>query len=110
MNSDWYTSRYFFILCLALLLLIAVFQKELAELEWISIVLFVSLGLFVVLNIVMLFFDSRFERAKETKDWWVPESGIDSIGALAVISTGYGYQLNFFIIYQSLKVKTNNVY
>ena len=52
LGSVWYTSRYFFVLILAALLIIVILKKELAELEWISIVLFVSLGLFILMDFV----------------------------------------------------------
>ena len=52
LGSDWYTSRYCYIVILGVFLLIVVMKKELAELEWVSIVLFVSLGLFIISNFI----------------------------------------------------------
>ena len=52
LGSDWYTSRYLYVVILAALLIIVILKKELAELEWISIVLFVSLGLFILMDFV----------------------------------------------------------
>ena len=61
LESEFYTSRYFFVLILAVLLIAVILKKELAELEWLSIVLFVSLGLFILCDMIQLFIDPRFE-------------------------------------------------
>ena len=52
LDSEFYTSRYFFVLILAVLLIAVILKKELAELEWLSIVLFVSLGLFILCDMI----------------------------------------------------------
>ena len=52
LNSIWYTSRYFYILILAGLLSLVILKKELAELEWISVVLFICLFLFILLSFI----------------------------------------------------------
>ena len=46
---------------LAVLLLPICLKKELAELAWVSYVLFISLALFTVVNFIMLAFDSHFD-------------------------------------------------
>ena len=99
LDSDWYTSRFLYIIILAAFLVIVILKKELAELEWISIVLFVSLGLFVLLNIVQLFFDNRFVAAQRTEEFWYPNKELDTIGALSVVMLAYAYQQNIFIIF-----------
>ena len=52
LNSEWYTSRYFYILVLAGLLAPIILKKDLAELEWVSVVLFICLGLFILLSFI----------------------------------------------------------
>ena len=52
LDSEFYTSRYFFVLILAVFLMGVILKKELAELEWPSIILFVSLGLFILCNMI----------------------------------------------------------
>lgn len=59
-SGTWYTKRYFFDIILAALLLLVVLKKELAELAWVSYVLFTCLGFFVVMNFIELCFDTRF--------------------------------------------------
>ena len=56
--SVWWTHRWVYSLPLAVLLLPVVLKKELAEFAWISYILFVSLGLFVLTNFIELVFKS----------------------------------------------------
>ena len=48
----WYTSRWFYATILAACLLPVVLKKELAELKWVSCVLFIGLLIFVLLNFI----------------------------------------------------------
>lgn len=52
LDSIWYTSRWCYSVPLSIILLPVVLKKELAELAWISYVLFTSLGLFVIVNLI----------------------------------------------------------
>lgn len=52
LNSVWYTSRYFYVLTLAAVLIPVVLKKELAELKVVSVILFVGLGVFVILSFI----------------------------------------------------------
>jgi len=52
LDTVWYTSRYCYSIPLALILMPVVIKKDLAELSWISYVLFTSLTLFVLLNFI----------------------------------------------------------
>jgi amino acid permease len=61
LDSVWYTSRWCYSVPLAVLLIPICLKKELAELSWISVLLFVSLGLFALLNFIVLVFDKNFE-------------------------------------------------
>lgn len=47
----WYYDRYFYVLILGVLLAPVILKKELAELEWLSYVLFGAIGLFVLTNL-----------------------------------------------------------
>lgn len=92
LDSEWYCSRYFYVLILAALLTVVVLKKELAELEWISIVLFASLGLFIIMNFIQLVFDKRFFGVSNQKDFWTPTVELESISALSVTMFAYAYQ------------------
>ena len=76
---------------LTVALLFIILKKELAELGWVSLVLFVALGLFILMNFVQLVFDKRFERATFEKSFWEPQIKYDTIGALSVMMVAYGY-------------------
>ena len=91
LDSVFYTSRYFYILILAAFLIAVILKKELAELEWLSIVLFVSLGLFILCDLIQLFFDNRFVSAPVSNDFWVPTKELDTISALSVTMLAYSY-------------------
>ena len=110
LGSDFYTSRYFYILILAAFLTVVILKKELAELEWLSIVLFASLGLFILCDVIQLFFDSRFIPATVEKDFWIPTKELDTISALSVTLLAYSYQQNVYLIFSALKTKTNEEY
>ena len=56
----WWCERFFYVLLLALALLPVIVKKELAELEWLSWVLFASIGLFIITNLWQLEFDKNF--------------------------------------------------
>ena len=71
------------------MLLFVILKKELAELEWVSIVLFVSLGLFIVCDIIQLLFDNRFEQAEMTSEFWKPSYNINAITSLSVMWSAY---------------------
>jgi amino acid permease len=51
MMDVWWCERFFYVLLLAVALAPVILKKELAELEWLSWVLFGSIGLFIVINL-----------------------------------------------------------
>ena len=73
LDEVWYTSRWCYSVPLAVVLLPIVLKKELAELAWISYVLFGSLTLFVVANLVQLCFDPHFDPLGIDTDIFVPK-------------------------------------
>ena len=95
---------------LAIFLLIVVLKKELAELAWISYILFVSLAFFTVANFIQLTFDSRFDAEGLNTDSLKPKYGWGTISALSVTMLAYSYQQNVFPIYSELRDKTNEGY
>ena len=95
---------------LAVILLPICLKRELAELTWISMVLFVSLGLFVLCNFIQLTFDSNFDPQGISTEILSPKASWQTISALSVTMLAYSYQQNVFPIYSELKVKTNETY
>ena len=95
---------------LAVLLLPICLKRELAELAWISYVLFISLTLFVICNFIMLTFDSNFKPEGITTEILTPKLKWGTISALSVTMLAYSYQQNVLPIYAELKNKTNEEY
>ena len=92
LDTIWYTKRWFYSVPLACVLLPICLKRELAELAWISYVLFVSLTLFVILNFVMLVFDSNFEAEGISTDILKPKLSWGTVSALSVTMLAYSYQ------------------
>ena len=89
-ESSFYTSKWFYVCIIAALLLPLVLQKDLAELKIISYILFVSLFLFVFVNLGELLFDPRFV-SEPRSNIWVPKFGIELIQALSITLVAYSY-------------------
>lgn len=106
-NEVYYTSKWFYDLILAAALFLVILKKELAELAWVSYVLFVSLALFVILCFVLLVFDSRFTPATVGSDFWSFKLETTTISALSVTMLAYSFQQNVFPIFVELKHKSN---
>jgi len=49
--NKWCYERYFYVLILAAALTPVILKKEIAELEWLSFVLFGAIGLFILVNL-----------------------------------------------------------
>ena len=95
---------------LAVLLLPICLKKELAELAWVSYVLFISLALFTVVNFIMLAFDSHFDPEGLNVDVLKPKIEWETISSLSVTMLAYSYQQNVFPIFSELRNKTNAEY
>ena len=92
LDTIWYTKRWCYSVPLAIVLLPICLKRELAELTWISYVLFISLTLFVICNFIMLTFDSRFEPEGINTDILTPKLSWGTISALSVTMLAYSYQ------------------
>jgi hypothetical protein len=58
--DEWYYKRFFYVLLLAGALTPIILKKELAELEWLSFVLFGAIGIFILINFYQLEFQKGF--------------------------------------------------
>lgn len=111
LEAVWYSSRYFYVLILGAVLTPVVIKKELAELEWLSIVLFVSIGLFILVNLWELTIDPKFVPIDSTaKEYYSPKVTYQLISSFSIVLVAYSYQQNVFPVYSSLQVKTNEQY
>lgn len=91
MGSIWYTSRWCYSVPLAFILIPIVLKKELGELAWVSVVLFASLGLFVICNLTQLAFDKNFAPEGINTTILTPKIELGTISALAVTMVAYNY-------------------
>ena len=61
LGDVWYSSKTVYVIALGIGLGPIVIKKEIAELEWLSILLGVSIVIFVILSLWLLLIDPRFE-------------------------------------------------
>lgn len=95
----WYCTRYFYVLLLSASLTPIIIKKELAELEWVSLVLFSSIGIFIISNLWQLEFATEFQPAGFS-NCWKPNKGFPRfLSAVSVTLVAYSYQTNLFPIY-----------
>ena len=103
-------KRWFYVLLLGVPMTFFVLKKELAELEWLSYILFGSLGTFILLMIWLLFVNDEFTDQANglSSDVWLPNQGVSRvITAVSITLVAYGYQQNIYPIYNNLKLKSN---
>ena len=90
-GDTFYCSKWFYVAILAVALIPVVLKKELAELEWLSIVLFVSIFLFL-LCIFLLLVASDYEGRPDDTDIINPKKPWDILNGFAPILVAYSYQ------------------
>lgn len=90
-----------------------VIKKELAELEWLSILLAVAVLIFGILTLVLLIKDDytpTIPNPYENRSIWWPILDWGALSSLSTLMVAYSYQQNVFPVYESLKEKTAEVY
>jgi len=106
-KENFWSSRILYILILAGLLVIPLLQKELKEIKMVSVVLFLSIGLFLVLMMLQLIMDGSALNPDEDRSiYYRVHWNLKLMTAFGIILTAYGFQQNLFPIYQSLAIKT----
>jgi len=75
MGDTFYCVKWFYVLILAAMLTPIVLKKELAELEWLSVILFVSIFLFLLCILLLLVATPKFPGMPEDSDLIYPKSG-----------------------------------
>jgi hypothetical protein len=77
---------------IGILLTPVVIKKDLAELEWLATLLFISIGIFIFMSLYLLLFDSNYIVDPTASDnIWAPKSGSATFGAFCTIMVAYGY-------------------
>ena len=85
-------------------------QKELAELEWLSLLLAGSIVIFIVMSLVLLLIPSFPSTAPTFKSLILPDERWVTIESFCTIMVAYSYQFNVFPVYDSLKEQTQKEY
>ena len=89
-GEAWYSSKLVYLAALGLGLSPIIVKKELAELEWLSILLGVSIVLFVLLSLSMLLFDKSHDNPPLTP-MILPKMEWESISGLCTVMVAYSY-------------------
>lgn len=74
-GDTFFCDKWFYVLILASMLTPIVLKKELAELEWLSVILFASIFLFLFCILLLLVATPKFSGMPEDSDLINPKSG-----------------------------------
>ena len=77
---------------IGLVLTPVVIKKDLAELEWLATLLFISIGIFILMSLYLLLFDPNYTVDQMApNNNWAPKPGSATFGAFCTIMVAYGY-------------------
>lgn len=107
-NTDnFLTSKQCYILILGLVMVLPLLEKELKEIKAVSVILFLSIGIFCALMIVQLEFDgSNLNPDESYSVYYQIKFSLSMMNGIAVMLCSYGFSQNLFPIYQSLEDKS----
>ena len=88
----WYSSKPVYLLFVGITMLPIVVKKEVAELKWLAWLLSFCIGIFILMSLILLVFDSRYtvDPTIVSNIWW-PKKSINTFGAFCTIIVAYGY-------------------
>lgn len=90
-DEIWYTSRTVYVLGLGVLLIPVVLKKELAELEILSVILFASIGIFILSVFILLVFQPGVVKPEVDSQFWLPTFGPSLVSGISVCCVAYSY-------------------
>lgn len=103
----WYSSKPFYLFLISASLLFVVIKKDLKEVSILATLLVVSIGIFILCSLVLLILNGEAAiNPLADNDIWVPKKSGETLGAVCTIFVAYGYQINVFPIYDSMKEQT----
>lgn len=96
-------------LILGVLMIVPLLQKQLKEIKMVSVVLFISIGLFIVLMTGQLAYNGPKADNSDTNYhiYYTPKWQLPLMTSIGIILTAYGFQQNLFPIWQSLADQSN---
>lgn len=110
LGEVWYSSRWFYVICLGVGLAPVVVKKDLAELELLSIMLGIAILIFLVLTIVCLLNPNFPATGPTWNEILYPELEFVTISKFCTIMVAYAYQQNVFPVYDALKDQSKKGY
>lgn len=111
LGEVWYSSKLVYVVALGLGLTPVVIKKDIAELEWLSILLGVSILIFVLLSLWLLLIDPNYITPEADKiDVTWPVMKWTTMSSVCTIMVAYSYTQNVYPIFDSLKTKTTEAY
>ena len=108
-TENMLTSRTIYVLVLAVLMTPLCLKKMLAEMKIVSIMLFLSISIFILLFIVQLCTLGSIENHDETYGaYWEIDLDMQLITGFNIIVLAYAYHINLFPTYISLGTNKSN--
>lgn len=112
-SDNFLCEKTCWVLVLGAVLIPVVLMKDLAELKFLSITLFVAIFLFILLNLGQLLFDPNFVKPAEENMEGIYSpipNGAELISSLSITMVAYSYLQNIFPIYDELQKQTPENY
>jgi amino acid permease len=115
--SDWaydgidgyfWTSRPPYIIILSSALFPMIIKKELKELKIVSLILFTGISSFILIFLLQILFEGNtYNQDESYAEYYTISKDLNDIKGFAMILVAFGFQQNFFPMYNSLKEQTN---
>ena len=103
------TDRTIYVLTLALFISPLCFKKKLAEMKIVSILLFISIAIFILLFLVQLLTLGSIENHDETYgQYWEVDFNMQLVTGFNIIVLAYAYHINLFPTFNSLGSNKSN--
>lgn len=103
------TDKYLYTICLALLMTPLCLKKMLAEMKIVSIMLFLSIAIFILLFLVQLCTLGNIENHDDTYgQYYTVEFDMQLVTGFNIIVLAYAYHINLFPTYNSLGANKSN--
>ena len=102
-NESWLQERYIYVLALAVIMIPLCLKKKMAEMKFVSILLFGSIGVFIILFIVQLLTLGTIENHDENYgQYYTVDFNMELITGFNILVIAGAYHMNLFPTYESL--------